>query len=117
MPSHQVISQARLAMDGSRPKLRTRCACDSPVSMRALKKIWDEIDSDGDGRISAPEFRTWIQTGNATLGGMSSSIFSTLDKTRQGHLTFNVRPPNLPDFPELFFPKHLCSPQTETLGL
>ncbi len=64
---------------------------DSPSSMRTVKKLWDEIDTDRDGRITASEFRMWLRCGGGNLGALAPSIFSTLDKSRRGYLTFNVR--------------------------
>lgn len=58
--------------------------------MRTVKKLWDEIDTDQDGRITASEFRLWFRCGGGSLGALAPSIFSTLDKSRKGYLTFNV---------------------------
>ena len=64
-------------------------------SVRRLKRVFDEIDADKDGRISFTEFKAHMRKASPLLSRMAQGLFTTMDSIGNGHLSFKAGVPPL----------------------
>mmetsp|Transcript_23288 Transcript_23288/g.59529 ORF Transcript_23288/g.59529 Transcript_23288/m.59529 type:complete len:329 (-) Transcript_23288:462-1448(-) len=61
------------------------------VRRRSMQRLWQayrDVDADGDGYVSLAEFKRYVKRTQQHVASMATSIFYSLDKKKEGTITF-----------------------------
>ena len=59
-------------------------------SARRLRRIYEEMDADHDGRINSTDLKTYLEESSRNLAKMATGIFNSYDRAGKGFMSFRV---------------------------
>eukprot|EP00891_Asterochloris_glomerata_P003126 jgi/Astpho2/3126/fgenesh1_pg.00051_%23_93_t len=64
-------------------------------SARRLRRIYEEMDADHDGRINSTDLKTYLEESSRNLAKMATGIFNSYDRAGKGFMSFRSTGPLL----------------------
>ena len=59
-------------------------------SARRLRRIYEEMDADHNGRINSTDLKTYLEESSRNLAKMATGIFNSRDRAGKGFMSFRV---------------------------
>ena len=81
--SQQHVQPSAASADFQAPGCRVNSA-------RRLRRIYEEMDADHNGRINSTDLKTYLEESSRNLAKMATGIFNSRDRAGKGFMSFRV---------------------------